>query len=313
MRLKGIRFDYRLHLMLDRHEDLAENAKLKQLGNQAGVFADSDSAGFTFEHAFVHAKSRSGISRGAFDAVEKPLVMEIYAPGLIKGVPNTKYLAKTDPAYVKDLRGWDNIHWWADRGRGGSLPSTPGAFHAVHVHWRWGAAIAIVTKRPPFNPNSWPDDFGSSNIPVRDFAPLVDPNIFMQTLQIAVTRNSPRLDPAQRRNYELTEDDWSYLFTSLRSDPWPIKDGNDIVLWYTTEVHREVAMSGSFFDYDVESVNFIAKPGGTVFLHGLFFAHDPEPDPSFFTNVSLGSSDEMYRPRSEAEAAKAGWQRPASD
>jgi hypothetical protein len=51
-----------------------------------------------------------------------------------------------------------------------------------------------------------------------------------------------------------------------------------------------------------------AAPGGTVFLHGIFFAHDAEK-PGF----TVGSTEPAYRPRSEAEIRTAkDWFRPAS-
>jgi len=47
-RVNSIRFDYRIHLFLDRHEDVMINKTLSQIGNQAGLFADSDTAVGTF-------------------------------------------------------------------------------------------------------------------------------------------------------------------------------------------------------------------------------------------------------------------------
>jgi hypothetical protein len=332
-RLKGVRFDYRLHLVLDRHHDLAENKKLKQLGNEAGVFTDSDSAGITIDTVIGRTigkehkpdippssysgsqKSQRAVSWGAFDAVEKPLVTEIIAPGLVKGFPVYSYLAKSEPERSKKFRCWDNIHWWGARGRGAPLPSTPGAFHCAHVHWRWGAAISVTTTSPPFNPDTWPDEMGSGKFPVSQFPPLVDPDIFTQSIWIAVTRNAPSLDPAKQRLVDLSESDWKTLFDpGLRPEPWPIKDGADIVLWYMAEVHRQAALNPDLFvnagdayaKAGVDEVIFQSALSGTVFLHGIFFAHDAEPDKWFVGNLAAarGTEEEIYRPRTEAQILK---------
>src|SRR5262249_9141581 len=52
MRVRTIRFDYRLHLYLDRHHDVKTNAGLPKLGNQAGLFADSDSKARSYTVGF---------------------------------------------------------------------------------------------------------------------------------------------------------------------------------------------------------------------------------------------------------------------
>src|SRR4029450_576365 len=81
-----IGFAYRLHLYVDRHHNTATNATLRQLGNQAGVFADSDNILATIVQAGAvglwNWSLSTGVSSGAFDAVEKPVVLEITAPGL---------------------------------------------------------------------------------------------------------------------------------------------------------------------------------------------------------------------------------------
>jgi hypothetical protein len=62
------------------------------------------------------------------------------APGLSKGasVFNSREGRETC---------WDNIHWWGAR-PGGSIISAPGAFHALHMHWRWGSLAWLPDALP---------------------------------------------------------------------------------------------------------------------------------------------------------------------
>jgi len=96
--------------------------------------------------------------------------------------------------------------------------------------------------------------------------------------------------------------DWKTLFDpGLRPTPDDISAGDDIVLWYSAEVHREVTTLPSSrqgtppFFLPPPAMTFRAASSGTVFIHGLFFAHDAEK-----TEFTVGSTDPAYRPRNEA-------------
>lgn len=295
-RIASIRFDFRLHLYLDSHYDEFINIKLNQFGNQAGLFADRDSVA----SAGVHAAS-GGVSGGAFAAVEKPLVLEVTAPGLLKGVSDGGDL----PAYDRTPEGqalcWDNVHWWGVRQLGGRPSGTqisaPGAFHAAHIHWRWGGVLqyaptglaAGLLQLDPGMPF------------LRPATPLVDPGIFMQTIRVAVTKNGQRFDPALTPLADLSKRYWEPLFET-RNYPPPelIQDGADIVLWYSAEVHRQVTIPS------MSSSPFLAALSGTVFVHGIFFAHDAER-----TSFAVGSTSAEYRPRKPADIKQKGWFRSA--
>jgi hypothetical protein len=300
-RVISIRFDYRLHLFLDRHYNVADNALLAQLGNQAGIFADSDSAIKTATKAFFQFSLFRGIwqltkekatafSAGSFVAVEKPLVLEVMAPGLARGFPEfTETAIDSTPV---NLRCWDNVHWWGSRGPGEPLISAPGAFHCAHTHWRWGAAgEKVVGGDPKFDPITWPD--GMTKAAAKGmWGPLVDPAIWIQTIRFAVVKNDPRLDPTKgAAPSALSKDEWQLLFDpGLRPTPQDISTGDDIVLWYSAEVHREVTLSGS------TPATYTSAAMGTVFIHGIFFAHDAEQ-----TGLAkpIGSTDPAYRPNSK--------------
>jgi len=317
-RIKSLRFDFRLHLKLDRHHDLADNAKLAQLGNQAGIFADSDSAVGTgidaITGAIWHLSASKGLSGGSFDAAEKPLVFEVTAPGLALGFPS--YLKPpVDGRAPVGVRCWDNIHWWGARGAGQPIISAPGAFHAAHLHWRWGAAAAVTGSRsdPTFNPTVYPSGVAARPGVSGTWGPLLDPGIWMQTIRFAIVRNEPRLDPNTGvAAADLSKADWKTMFDpGLRATPDDISAGADIVLWFSTEIAGRVQIPGyrgdSFLPTDVPGQMYESRTSGTVFLHGMFFAHNPEQK-----GLTVGTTAPQYTPDSEADIRSANaWFRSA--
>jgi hypothetical protein len=287
-RIASIRFDFRLHLYLDSDYRTA-NAPQSSPGtkNQAGLFSDYDSPGVHFS-----------TTRLAFSMVEKPLVLEVSAPGLVMGYHNSGALPldKLDPLY--DIDCWDNLHWWGLRAEKGVYISAPGAFHAAHMHWRWGRVLGLaggdlapltsglIDTGPHFDPGT----------------ALVDPGIPLQTLRVAVTRNAGRFSLQGNRLIDLTEAEWESLFETNNSPaPQLIENGEDIVLWYSTRVHTRLAPNMPP-NFDIRSA-----PHGTVFLHGMFFPHDPE-----MTGPTVGSTSAEHFSRSENDILKAKkWFRPA--
>lgn len=302
-RIRNIRFDYRLHLYIDRHHDAATNRGLPQLGNQAGLFADSDSLANTTARAIGstlwNRSTSAGVSYGAFEGVEKPVVLEVTAPGLANGFP--LYSSSPTPRVSAPIRCWDNVHWWGARGTGAPLISAPGAFHAAHIHWRWGAAATIQVGGNPRFQGNWPTGQAANPVTAGKWGPVVDPNIWMQTIRIAIVTNDPRLDPARAPAANLTRADWKTLFDpGLGRAPADISAGDDIVLWYSVEVPREVTVPGfSTFTGTSHAVTppttYSARSPGTMFLSGIFFAHDAER-----TGFGVGTTGPAHRPRSES-------------
>ena len=216
-------------------------------------FADRESLpSDQIPHPDSYRPKATGLPFAAFEAVEKPLVLEVTAPGLLKGVADGRDLSDQDRGPDDRVLCWDNVHWWGSRPPAYYV-SSPGAFHAAHVHWRWGASLnKIAALAGPFV------DVGEHFTPGQ---PLMDPRIFMQTIRIAITKNRSELDPAQTKNV-LSESRWEDLFTN-GGQPEPIWKGDDIVLWYSSEVHREVTIPSR------DSKPLVAAPSGTVFLHGI--------------------------------------------
>lgn len=317
VRVASIRFDYRLHLTLDRTSTTADPASATP-SNHAGLFRDRDSPPISTQAG----TSGAGFSFASFECVEKPLVYEVVAPGLQDGrsAIDLGALAGGTPRQNVKLC-WDNVHWWAHRSVGHI--SAPGAFHCAHMHWRWGAPISMfggLLPTPPPVPNlgnflpplprpdsrmdRQSDYLANGSI----FGALVDPAIWAQTLRVAVTRHDPALDPTAQPLASLSTANFNDLFTN-RGAPARVYAGADQVLWYSFEVPRQVTTpvsnAGTMFQYG--GVTYANATGGSVFLHGLFFAHDPERTGRF-----IGDTAELHRPKTLAQLdAAPTWFRPA--
>jgi hypothetical protein len=199
------------------------------------------------------------ITQQLFAAAEKPIHYEIAAVGLDDG---------------NHEKTWDNIHMWP-RGEGEeALPSTPGAFHALHLHWRWGTAAALPTPIEALA-QKWLgiQKAGASVLSVAG-GPLIDENLPLQTIRFAIVRSERDIRPDR-------------LFESSYAgrDPEVVRDGADFVLWMCFEARRG---SASTFQ-------------GTVFVHGLYFPHEPESDENPFA-FSLGQEI-------EPDSSEAKWHR----
>jgi len=281
-RVASIRFDYRLHYYVDSDYQTT-NAPQNRSGlrNQAGLFADHDSFG-------VHVR----VTTNSFSSAEKPVVLEATVPALVMGYSDSSGLGLDRLDRLYKVLCWDNIHWWGLRATPDTYISAPGAFHCAHMHWRWGSVLGIfggevanymggvVDAGPHFTPGT----------------PLVDPFIPLQTIRLAITRNDRRFDPEHTRLADLSDSDWESMFETQNSpSPQSIKGGGDIVLWYSARVHRSFSVVRS-------------GPAGTVFLHGLFFAHDAE-----LKVITAGSTSAEYIGRSEKTILNdKKWFRPAS-
>lgn len=304
-RIESIRFDYRLHLFIDSHHDVARIRTQPQIGNQAGLFKDNDVVGMPPAVVFA--------------AIEKPLIREVVAPGLVEGVTALGSRKKLPPPRGLP-RCWDNVHWWGARGEGQPLISAPGGFHAAHVHWRWGAAgetFSLFGLRE----RSEEIDNGGVPLPVQSHPwgggstrTLVDPGIWIQTIRAGVVKNDRSLDPTQTTNPpgSLSRETWESLFTSLRGAPALIAGGDDIVLWYSTEVHRSTRFPSVYrvaiFPMQTRpAAEYLNALGGTVFLHGIFFAHQAEE-----TGLFVGTTEPQHWPRTAQQVRDEGpWYRAA--
>jgi hypothetical protein len=203
---------------------------------------------------------------------------------------------------------WDNIHWWGTRG-GGEMISAPGAFHAAHMHWRWGdgAIPTLLSAVPEISTTGRPTK--SEGLSARGTL-LVDPRIWIQTINVAVTEDDPALDPDRPgvTASKLCTELWEVAFEGLRH-PRDIAAGTDIVCWYSSEVHRGVPAAGMLSgawqptssDYDESTWKWRNKLEGTVMLHGIFFAHEAET-----STMETGTTHAEHFPRDESEIRSEG-------
>lgn len=266
-----LRVDYRLDFDVDNIDEqrsaFAANTLTAPTGgrdktNLAGVFKDHEhlpnAAGTAATVARVVA---SVITSGPnvdslFRALEKPLAYEIASYGWIGGELPASFQGKAPET-------WDNIHIWAAKAQ---TVSTPGAFHCVHMHWRWGAvsgdehlgvmdAKILPAAGKAFQGLGWTSTRGG---------PLIDPRLPLQNIQFALTKNDV---PNWQKQYNPSHPEaFARLFTEARAQPDPIDRGADLVLWMSFEVFRhDVDMSGPW--------------GGHLFTHGLYFAHNPDATP----------------------------------
>lgn len=283
LRIQSLRFDFRLHLYVDTFlKDKTDSGLYND--NQAGLFADTDIGSLRATgRKFKGFGTLKGNSKISFYAIEKPAVLEVNAPGLVRGKSAGRL-----PGSQNDIVCWDNIHWWGADAPGRPMISSPGAFHAAHMHWRWGELLdsglgkALSSAWKRFQPGS----------------ALLDPRIPLQTLFVAITKFRRSQDPNHASPADLSKEQWDTLFHNKSNSPPPekIQDGGDLVLWYSTEVQRD-------------SVKMPTE--GTVFIHGLFFAHEAEPNPSWPSITStIGSRDAMYWDRDVADIKE--WFRPAN-
>jgi hypothetical protein len=175
--------------------------------------------------------------------------------------------------------------WSAKRGGFlGSPISTPGAFHAFHCHWRWGAVAGDPRARgdlpaagePQFTGVGWSESAGGA---------LVDEAIAKQNLQFAITKNDIA-DWKMERNP--SEKEFKSLF-KIRTDPADVSEGTDLVFWLSFEVFRDEA-------------KIAEEWGGTLFVNGFYFAHNKDTTP--FKVKAGGAYGEK-----EVPSAKKKWER----
>lgn len=277
-KLKGLSdTDKKAFLGSDAYKILIEKPQ------QAGVFADEES---------VDLKGGVlGAEQAVFKAVEKPLVYEIAAGGLERGLPFWKEAED-------DIKGWDNIHWWGGY-KDYHIPSAPGAFHALHLHWRWGASVKKSRLGIPRYGNE--SQFINSGIPselskdprYKGFlGPLVDPKIWSQTIRFVVLQKQNIIKDTEEGFFN------TFILKENKSEKKPkeIKEGEPLELWYSIELHKKLILTQ---DYILPEKEFTSKLSGTIFIQGLFFAHEKEEE-SMFT----GSTTKEYFPVEESQVKK---------
>ncbi|AXG69594.1 hypothetical protein KORDIASMS9_01819 [Kordia sp. SMS9] len=287
--LYSIRVDYRLHLNLDTYPEKQETGvyvgygygssdtfsrvqKENVLNNHAGLFKDVDGLEFGLP-----------ANRAVFESSEKPIIAEIFSDGIIRGsnkrlIENRNYTnfwgKKKEEQTIQNT--WDNIHWW---GAGGNIhASAPGAFHALHIHWRW--AEILQRKDSIYDITGITHEGEEQFVGQSKGGVLTDPRIQNQSIRFAIVKNDslPKWDHSEH-----STENFGDFFENLHGVPEPIligtkpDEGANLVLYYSTEVFAEKQPYGRVSARGLGSEGVIKVPlEGNVFLHGIFFAHQDE-------------------------------------
>jgi hypothetical protein len=289
--VESIRVDYRLYLNLDTYwggkfppfpgfTNSEEKKTISELlNNQSGVFRDEENAiplSITKNNSL---DVRLSVADVVFSAAEKPIKYEIIANGLVG--------EDTEKTY------WDNIHWWGSNGGHYVLPSTPGAFHAVHLHWRWGKSLQLPPNDPVAPTQSGKKQFvgeGKGGI-------LADPRIDLQKIEFAIVKNENLPVKIYGSNMEKhgTAKFEDFFKAKRGAKPSNIENGDDLVLYYSVNVN--VPNSSS------KKLQRNTPFEGVFFIHGLFFAHEIETG-----SIRTGSTKSFYENPTE-DLIKQEWNR----
>ena len=290
---KYFRADYRLDIALDNiaESGLTRAVRTRQLtgtdtSNKAAIFRDNEGT-VTFDQVqgamarlapFSSSEGAQSLQAAAiFAALEKPLVYEIASWGLARGNP---------PAGVRSSNTWDNVHIWPQRRSVRSSPiSTPGAFHAFHCHWRWGAVAGDIRERGLLLPEAGDLQFTGMGWRESEGGPLIDPNIPEQNLAFAISLND-RDEWRVDGNRNPSERNFASLFTRTSPAPRGVINGGDLIFWVSFEVFRGAQQ--------------VRQPwGGTLFVNGFYFAHNQDATP---LSLQLGGAyGEAWKPRPRQE------------
>jgi hypothetical protein len=265
-RITAVQAIYRLHINLTN----------EGLFNQAGIFRDYDSAGTGV--GIVRGLMTGGPSPAtqAFSKAEKPLMYEVSGLGIDRGNPGE----------------WDNIHQWSvdstplDDPNKRFYVATPGLPYGAHMHWRWGETAATgalaFSGGPQFGGITGP---GSALV---DPGPaLVDPNVGDQSIEFAINQGGKagqKLEAAALR--KLDNDPILYLFKSFdqlwaaaTQTPEVMLPARDLVIWLSITAYSSTYLMPQLNYHDFPTANHdlnYALPdwAGTLFAHGMFFAHE---------------------------------------
>lgn len=354
-----VRYDHYLYLSLDMLKKgpiMGDRVELKyrglqtDFGNSAGLFKDTEIPWVTNAiDGLAYSFDYNSLSEGAlFYSIEKPLVKEFCGKGLDHGFPFTRISSESKKGFPRSLtpekeliETWDNIHWWGSHWNPSTVISAPGAFHCSHMHWRWGHVVDWLPGDENQYKGGLPkraidaidnlDKYGSAKQ-----GALVDPNCWIQTIELAVVYYSEARDPSNRnpnRKSKVSlksccEKNFKDLFVKREPRLIPSKKGQyfdktggDLVLWFSVKKHKQVPLkrgkpSLSYSKLEDIKPRFLnGSLNGTIFIHGLFFPHDFDPDmffgSHFFDSPFLGDDVPLHYPKSADEIREGynNWER----
>lgn len=269
-----LEYDRILEQRRQRHNRTVKQIqKLQAENNVLWTMLKYDAVEVFDQFVFIAGKIFNYVS---FEAAEKPVCFEIVGNFLDRGeVDHT----------------WDNLHWWGTS----YLPSAPGAFNAIHQHFRWSKFLGEPSPTEELANDAlfWilgggaePDKSEATRRPFRSLVkafqgskiggPLIDPGLPDQTIQFALALRDGKLDKAILDI--APTDDFVEVAKAIQTPGETAKEtlqtgneeyfkGSDIVYWLSLQARRND--SGTIFR-------------GSLLINGFYFAHSPEPEASFF-------------------------------
>ncbi|HRP54037.1 MAG TPA: hypothetical protein PLI97_11100, partial [Fluviicola sp.] len=128
---------------------------------------------------------------------------------------------------------------------------------------------------------------------------------WIQSVRFAIVQHNDKENNTTTKNFN---DKFSDKINNPSTNLKQINNGDNLVLWYSVELYKELvlpAYKSSYtppsspttiapsksIEYDVPAERFTANLNGTVFIHGMFFAHEQES-----TEGDIGSTTEEYIP-----------------
>ena len=264
--ITNIRFDYRIQYNIDVFLDQDELTKLSN--------ADREQVQKRPQKAAL-IRDKDPFSFSPLEVIEKPLWYEVIGNGLKDGLPGDP-LPGGEAEEVRPTT-WDNVHWWGGYKQLHQI-SAPGAFHAAHLHWRWGK----VAQEPAPVVNA----LIKTKLGEKQFigtyigGPLLDPRIPRQDISVILV---------ERGAISELDQDFLTQLTGIRPKPDFIKDGAPLELWMPITVRLGSANKTRI---------------GMVFIHGLYFAHSPAPllksvDPRIGTTNEEFKNGDRCQPEQE--------------
>jgi hypothetical protein len=274
-----------LKTILHREPTVDELAEIKGKPNQAGIFRDDEGIPDLITGG-IEVFANDDLLDDLFFAGEKPVPYEIVASGLINGRPGSKIgedgskkssQPEITPLNIPvDQTTWDNIHIWGGfdwKDGEKPLPSSPGAFHSFHLHWRWGYVSGYPSVKEKlkigatgsYATSAFGDD-QFKGVVVGKYpdvgGALVDSRLKNQSIVFALTRTISNTE------YSWAADDFpsSEIFRDLFAQnlaPRALFQGTNIIFWLSFEAIRD------------KNLDLFA---GTLFIHGFYFAHNPEQE-----------------------------------
>jgi hypothetical protein len=160
-----------------------------------------------------------------------------------------------------------------------NLPPTPGLPFGFHTHWRWGETAAT----------------GAANLqggkqfagPGGNGFPHIDPALPDQTIEFAIIKAQSTIDIENQVRHRIDKDpvmwlfrDFDKLWADITPKPQGLLPSTNLVIW--------MSITASHPDSGAEGPNYRRRPSlnpkqkdyelsqwkGTLFSHGLFFAHE---------------------------------------